>query len=978
MTTPIGGQAADGEGGVPEELSARLAAGQAVAWRQTLTLPTYEPDDPADFPMYLDNRVYQGSSGRVYPMPFVEGVARTPVPRDWQAVILENAHVRVVVLPELGGRIYTGYDKTTGYDFFYRNRVIKPALVGLGGPWISGGVEFNWPQHHRPATYFPTESTVDLADDGSATVWCGDHDPFARMHGTHGIRLHADRSVVEIVARLHNRTSVEQTFLWWANAAVRVHDQYQSFFPQEVRYVADHARRAITAFPQADRPYYGVDYPALAEETDGADRIDFYRNIPAPTSYMIVDTDESFFGGYDHAAGAGLVHWADKRIAPGKKQWTWGNSPFGHAWDRHLTDEDGPYVELMAGVYTDNQPDFAWLRPGEVKRFSQFWYPIPGIGVAHQATVDAAVHVDVAGGRVEAAFAVTRPISAVLRVVSDGTVMVERAEELAPGDVSRIAVDIADGVDPASLRVQLCEGDVVALEWKLAEGDRPEPWSATEPAPPSEVETVEELYLTGLHLEQYRHPTRSPLLYWDEALRRDPGDARVNLAMARREYLAGAYERARGYAEAAVQRLTVRNERLRDTEAYYVLGLILSRLGKTEAAIKQFGRAGWDQAWTMPAGLETVGLLARGGGSALALAEAETLVAHGPEFPRLAALRVILLRRLGRDDEAVALIDAAREGSRVDDLLAYLADGTLPVDGGLLLDLGLDLAFAGDDTGALRVWESAAASPVVASGNSRPVAHYLRAAAFDRLGDGASAALERSLARGADRRWAFPVGLDAHDALAAAVEAEPGDAVAKLLLGMLLYDAGRRSEAAEMWEAAIGAGLADPVLFRNAGLAAYNVAGDDARAWERYRVARELAPDDARLLFEQDLLAERLGHPAAERLGRLESDRVLVERRDDLAVRYATLLTSSGRAAEALMWLESRQFQPWEGGEGTVLAAWDAARDALGLPVKDPPLSLGEGRPVAVPPVAVHDDGHTDYFATSLPELLLFNRLDRG
>ncbi|HSO70423.1 MAG TPA: DUF5107 domain-containing protein, partial [Arachnia sp.] len=184
MTTPIGGQAADGEGGVPEELSARLAAGQAVAWRQTLTLPTYEPDDPADFPMYLDNRVYQGSSGRVYPMPFVEGVARTPVPRDWQAVILENAHVRVVVLPELGGRIYTGYDKTTGYDFFYRNQVIKPALVGLGGPWISGGVEFNWPQHHRPATYFPTESTVDLDDDGSATVWCGDHDPFARMHGT--------------------------------------------------------------------------------------------------------------------------------------------------------------------------------------------------------------------------------------------------------------------------------------------------------------------------------------------------------------------------------------------------------------------------------------------------------------------------------------------------------------------------------------------------------------------------------------------------------------------------------------------------------------------------------------------------------------------------------------------------------------------------------------------------------------------------
>ncbi len=56
----------------------------------------------------------------------------------------------------------------------------------LTGPWISGGVEFNWPQHHRPATFLPTDVSIEREADGSVTVWCSDHDPFARMKGMHG------------------------------------------------------------------------------------------------------------------------------------------------------------------------------------------------------------------------------------------------------------------------------------------------------------------------------------------------------------------------------------------------------------------------------------------------------------------------------------------------------------------------------------------------------------------------------------------------------------------------------------------------------------------------------------------------------------------------------------------------------------------------------------------------------------------------
>lgn len=227
------------------------------------------------------------------------------------------------------------------------------------------------------------------------TVWCSDHDPLTRMKGMHGVPAASRSRRRGTAVRLYNRTEDVRVFLWWANSAAHANDHYQSFFPTDVRFVANHTKRATTTFPRASGRYYGVDYPARASADPDGDRLDWYRNIPVPTSYMCLGSEDDFFGGYDHPAEARFVHWADRRIAPGKKQWTWGNAPFGRAWDRNLTDGDGPYVELMAGVFTDNQPDFSFLAPGETKSFSQYWYPIQRICPAHQANLDAAVSLEV-------------------------------------------------------------------------------------------------------------------------------------------------------------------------------------------------------------------------------------------------------------------------------------------------------------------------------------------------------------------------------------------------------------------------------------------------------------------------------------------------------------------------------------------------------------------------------------------------------
>ena len=263
-----------------------------------------------------------------------------------------------MILPELGGRVQMALDKTNNYHFVYYNRVIKPALVGLAGPWISGGIEFNWPQHHRPSTFHPVDVDIDrrrrrLVDRlVQRNRPHGRHARHARLHDCTPARRISKFACGSPIARRCRRR-----FLWWANPAVHVDENHQSIFPPDVCAVMDHGKRDVSTFPIATGEYYKVDY------SPGTD-ISRYKNIPVPTSYMAYHSDYDFVGSYDHGRQAGLLHVASHHISPGKKQWTWGCGEFGQAWDRQLTDEDGPYIELMCGVYTDNQPDFSWLSPG--------------------------------------------------------------------------------------------------------------------------------------------------------------------------------------------------------------------------------------------------------------------------------------------------------------------------------------------------------------------------------------------------------------------------------------------------------------------------------------------------------------------------------------------------------------------------------------------------------------------------------------
>ncbi|MFI2489464.1 DUF5107 domain-containing protein [Promicromonospora kroppenstedtii] len=936
-----------------------LAGRAAAAWEAPLNLTTYAPLPPDRFPAYLDRRVYQGSSGRVYPLPFHHQIADEPHQRAWRAVHLENEWLRVVVLPELGGRIHVARERGSGRDLFWTNPVIKPALVGLAGPWVAGGVELNWPQHHRPATYLPVDVEIEEEPDGAVVVWCSDHDPFTRMKGMHGVRLRPDSAVLELTVRLYNRSELPQSFLWWANVAAKVDDDYQSFFPHDVTYVADHARRAITAFPHADRPYYGVDYPALASR--GGDRLDWYRNIPVPTSYMCLGSDEEFFGGYDHASGLGFVHVADRAISPGKKQWTWGNAPFGHAWDANLADDGSHYVELMAGVFTDNQPDFAYLAPGETKVFSQYWYPVRDVGPVDRATLDAAVRLERSGPDGAATTArvgvvVPRPLDDLTVTLSaDGTVLTTDVVDVDPTRPALLEHEVPAGTGPVTVTVT--HGDRVLVAWTeiAAEGgaarggaaDGSEPDPAEEPPAPDEVGTVEELALIAAHLDLYRHATRAPEPYWHEALRRDPGHVDSLVGLGRRAYVAGDPERARDHLERAVERLTRLHRSPRDTTALYLLGLVREQLGDDTGAYDAYAQAAWSRAWRAPAGYRMARLDARAGRHERALARLDDVRRTEPDHLQALALTVVCHGRLRQHAAATSALRAARTLDPLDAWLRHLDGQAASGDAQTLLDVAIELAGVGEHETALACLDEAEVREdhrPAGQTAARPLLAYHRAHVLALAGRAEEAAAERARAHGLDADWCFPGRLADAAVLREAADADPADARARSLLGHWTYAAGRRADALALWRSAVALDPADAVAWRNIGVAAVNHERDLAAAGEAYERALAAAPGDARLRYESDQLAALTGETPAARLAKLLGGGGLDQRggaldRDDLAVEALHLMVTEGRADEALTILGGRRLHPWEGGEGQALLAWDRARTHRALD------ALAEGRP---------------------------------
>ncbi len=869
---------------------------KVIASVERKVIPTYPEPACESLPMFAENRVHQRSSGRPYPNKVVLRVNREEkIDKEYEIVTLENEFLKIEILPEIGGRVYSALDKTTGYDFFYKQHVIKPALIGVLGSWVSGGVEFNWPFHHRASGFMPCDYIIENLDDGSAVCWLSEHDPIDRMKGMVGIVLKPGEKYFETRMKLYNRTNTPKSFLWWENAAVPVHEKYQIFFPQDVSYVNFHYLKSRTTYPVAGNGIFnGI---PMEEARD----ISMHKNTTAATSYFACASDFDFFGGYDHARECGVVHIGDHHVSPGKKMFTWGYCQLAKSWENALTDTDGQYAELMAGSYSDNQPNFSWLDAYETKEFSQYWYPISKIGIPTFANLNVA-------------FKIERGEKNVIKVQS--TKLYKNAE-ISVGELKFVCdlepekcVEFELGDIAKYVKVSIvADGEVVGKyeEKNFDKYNMPE--VITDMPEAKSMNDENELYLAGVHVDSYRDPAVMPDVYFKEALNRNIKHTPSLIAMARYEYNRYNLDEAESYILKAIDILSTFNARHQSGDAYYVAGQIYLAKGDEKKASDYFNKAAFCADSVAKAMTEIALIDLKWGNKNDAMRHAKTALKYGSEN----ALAVAVLY-LATGDKT--LLENFLKIDPLSHIIRYLngEKDFYEIMDSDPVQTCLDIAFEFAKMGmADKICDILLNLPVKEPMALYTLGYYLNDEKFYAQGDQA------------EMGKTFPVRFEEMQILKDVIK-KTNSSRAKTLLGDLLYNKRHYEAAAKLWEE-----CDDFVSVRNLAVAYFSHLNREDEALDLMKKALALAPDEEELVYETAVLMDKLSTPASEKIAFLNSQKLT---RDDCLTELAKAYNQNFEPENALKVLLSHDFVPCEGGEHAIADQWIFAhfvmtRDAI-------------------------------------------------
>jgi tetratricopeptide (TPR) repeat protein len=866
----------------------------AKAWEDEIRLTTYllGPADP--------NPPWQRTGlRRVYPYPMLDDLTDERKALPYRALHIENEYLHAIVLPELGGHLYSLYDKVVGREVFYRNNVVKYGLVARRGAWISGGIEFNFPMGHTCVTVSPVQSAItEDPETGEARISIGYTERVCRMRCRVTLSLAPGQARLRQDVLLHNPRPVRHRHYFWANSAVPARDDLHLIYP------CSRARTLGGEWP----------YPIV----NGRD-MSWYRNHERPNDIFALDVTDDFFGCYYEQQDVGLVHWSDHRLDFGKKFFTWGTADEGMIWVDLLTDQDGQYVEMQSGRFVD-QSTWEFLFPYQTVEWTEYWFPLNGMGSLTRATDEAALDLHIEGdparqgSGAHVAATVNRgagPGEMILTVA--GREVWRRPVQLRPGRAVAQRVPLAEADAAAPMSLALVSGGR-----EVARCDRPSPYLARKPltlsspplpSPDGPDVTPHQLCLHAIRQEKHTDFGGARRLY-EKALEKDAAFSRAHLGLGIMHYHSGLLNAARDHLQQAAA------ADAEDDEALYYLALVLADGGQEEQASELLWRLMGRTACRSEAAIMLAKLAIRSGDSG----EALRLLSDVPDSPTVRFLQTVASRlgggggRHAADPLAAELLseryfaatsadDAASAGSAFEALGRVLSDGP---------EGWLELAFEYRQLGLIAEARDllTKASDAVAAVRAHPMVHYLLAD----LGDGAPA--KDAPAAGADPAYCFPSRVEEIGVLERAARADPADWKARLHLGNLLASLGRGDEALTAWMEGARIEDGDAVLRRNIALAHSLWREDHATALTWYAKAIKRRPDEYHLYVERDRCLAASGAGPEERLSALKSAPAGVTKRWEVAAILADCLVQLERWDEAVSLMQSHKFRPWEGARG--------------------------------------------------------------
>ena len=409
---------------------------------------TYPYSDPNPIPSF----------GKTYPYFRFDGYSAQPVKANYKVVILENDYLRIKVLPEIGGKIWSVVDKTCGKEMFYDNKVVKFRDISLRGPWTSGGIEFNYGViGHAPSCSFPIDYRTAQNPDGSVSCWISDFDLLTRTRWTVEINLPKDKGWFTTSSFWHNGNSGNQPYYNWVNMGITASDDLELIYPGT--YSISHGGEIMTWPMDEER---GKNLSRWAENNFGADK-----------SYHIAGIHVPYFGAYWANENFGMMHIAERDEKAGKKMFTWALSDQGNIWEELLTDNNGQYIEVQSGrLFNQNffPSSFSpykqfYFTPYGTDVWTEYWFPFKATGGATNACHYAVVNVIEKNGILDFSLSPLQTISDTLKIFdADGQILSFQPVNLSIAKTYTTSLQIPD--KKSAYRITLCNRDIWSREDK--------------------------------------------------------------------------------------------------------------------------------------------------------------------------------------------------------------------------------------------------------------------------------------------------------------------------------------------------------------------------------------------------------------------------------------------------------------------------------------------------------------------------------
>jgi tetratricopeptide (TPR) repeat protein len=889
-------------------LAISFVSSQVKIWEEPLIIPTWEigpSEKNAIFPWTFVNIRREKQT---YPYPYKEILTNNKIDKSYNACWLENEFIKVLVTPEIGGKLYGAKDKTNNYNFFYWQPTVKPALIGMTGAWISGGIEWNFPTGHRPSSFSKVSHQLVENSDGSKTIWVGETELVYRMRWIVGITLHPNKSVIEAKVRLMNPTSLSHSYYMWATAATNTNEYYQAIYP--TRMMTDHFKYEYYHWPVHD----GLD-------------ISWWKNVPNATSFFSVELAD-FFGWYDHGKQTGTITTGDKHIIIGKKLWTWGTSPFGRLWDRILSDGEGPYVEPQAGAYADNQPDYHWLEPGEVKAFSYFYYPVRDIGPYKQANINGALNLEFNNDQIKIGAYSTGILNpGTISLTQNGKTIFKNELKIDPSKpfVHEIKIEGASKDKESYCLSMLDQNGIVLVSYTPQFKDK---MSIPEPAnqdynDPVDITNNDELWHSGEMISKYRDLYRARI-YFLEAIKRDPGDSRSHISLAELDIKGANYK-------SALEHLTIAESRDPDNgKLFYLRAVAEQALGDYESAYKHFYRSVHFHKYISRAYEHIAKLDLRFGHYEKACKHIDKAIEYNTLNAQLYALKATASRLNGNCNVAEKAFDHALTLDPIhswalnEQRLVFKAQKKSMKTEKITLtkilvdnyqnyiELAIQYMNMGLYKPASQILELARPSSV----NHLALINYYNGYCKYKLGKIQEAVRLFNSGMKESTDYIFPFRRETIEVLHTALQYNPQDAKAYYYMGMIYAGIIRGEKAISYWKKTVEIEPQNARAWRNIGLLLFDYPGvkaDIQQAKECYEKAFQYAPQDSRILWELDMIKQRMGESSKNRLIFLQKHKKVVETRDGLLTAMLDLMVQNGQFKEALVYYQNHVFNNWEG-----------------------------------------------------------------